>query len=228
MRSLKLKKSIKTPIEKIGKVLFYLITLFFIVLSVICFSLAFQNLCPVSKLTSFLDNINRYGNIFTITIALITVGLVLSQITLAVEANKLTPRSNWTDSFEKFFNNKKSTSQKISPMIQTYFLKNSDDIFDYLYNLQTPLKIANARELTDFFNTFLKGKVREFELDSDGYHQNHKTYKSFGSSYSLTDIQKIIPFILKPTGNYQMLENDLSDLYLAEVNKMIEENKLKS
>lgn len=53
-------------------------------------------------------------------------------------------------------------------MIQTYFLKNADDIFDFLHTLNTPMRIDDKKELTDFFNNFIKNKVREFELDSDG------------------------------------------------------------
>jgi hypothetical protein len=227
MPNLKIIIQLKSLIERWGKVLFVPITIFFIVLSAICFYLAFQNSCPASKLTLFLENISKYGNIFTITIALITVGLILNQITLAVEANKLTPRANWTENFEKFFKDKKPSSQQISSMIQTYFLKNADDLFDFLYSLETPLRIDNIKELTDFFNTFLKDKVREFELDSDGYHQNNKNYKSLDTSYSYTDIQKILPFVLKPTKNYQTLESDFSNLYKTEVNKMIQENGLK-
>lgn len=220
-------KQLKSLIEKFGKFLFVPITISFITLSIICIYLAFQNICPTEKLTSFLDNVNKYGNIFTITIALITVGLILNQITLAVEANKLTPRAQWTENFEKYFKDKKPSSQKISSMIQTYFLKNADDIFDFLYTLDIPLRINNKKELTDFFNKFLKDKVREFELDSDGYHQNNRSYKSLDTSYSITDIQKVLPFVLKATRNYQTLENDLVSLYKAEVNKMIEEHKLK-
>lgn len=227
MSNPKITRLLKSLIEGLGKVLYVPITIFFIALSATCFYLALQNINPASKLTSFLDNINKYGNIFTITIALVTVGLILNQIKLAVEANKLTPRTKWTENFDKFFKDKKPSSQKISSMIQTYFLKNADDIFDFLYALESPLRIDNVKELTDFFNAFLKDKVREFELDSDGYHQNNKTYKSHDTSYSITDIQKVLPFVLKPSRNYQTLENDFSDLYKSEVNKMIEENGLK-
>jgi len=220
-------KQIKSLIEKFGKFLFVPITISFISFSIICIYLAFKNICPAEKLASFLDNINKYGNIFTITIALVTVGLILNQIKLAVEANKLTPRTQWTDNFEKYFKDKKPSSQKISSMIQTYFLKKSDDIFDFLYSLDTPLRIDNKKELTNFFNDFIKAKVREFELDSDGYHQNNRSYKSLDTSYSITDIQKVLPFVLKATRNYQSLENDLINLYKTEVNKMIEEHKLK-
>lgn len=220
-------KQLKSIIELFGKFLFIPFTIAFITLSIICIYLAFQNICPTEKLTSFLDNINKYGNIFTITIALLTVGLILNQITLAVEANKLTPRTKWIENFEKYFKDKRPSSQKISSMIQTYFLKNADDIFDFLYTLNTPLRIDNKKELTDFFNNFLKDKVREFELDSDGYYQNNKSYKSLDTSYSITDIQKILPFVLKATRNYQSIENDLVSLYTAEVNKMIEEHGLK-
>jgi predicted restriction endonuclease len=222
MPNKKIIKQLKSLIEKFGKVLFVSITISFIVLSFICIWLAFQNICPAEKFTSFLDNINKYGNIFTITIALITVGLILNQITLAVEANKLTPRAQWTENFERYFKDQKPSSQKISSIIQTYFLKNANDIFDFLYALDTPLRIDNSEQLTNFFNVFLKGKVREFELASDGYHQN-QSYKSLNTSYSITDIQKVLQYVLKATRNYQTLENDLINLYIAEVNKMIEE-----
>ncbi|MBM3453005.1 MAG: hypothetical protein FJX84_07670 [Bacteroidetes bacterium] len=226
MPNIKTIKKLKSLIENFGKVLFIPITISFIMLSFICIWLAFKNICPVETLTSFLDNINKYGNIFTITIALITVGLILNQITLAVEANKLTPRAQWTENFEKFFKDKRPSSQKISSIIQTYFLKNADDIFDFLYALDTPLRIDKSAQLNNFFNVFLKGKVREFELASDGYHQN-QSYKSLDTSYSITDIQKVLPYVLKATRNYQTLENDLINLYKAEVNKMIEEHRLK-
>lgn len=227
MLNLKINKRLKSRIEMLCKILFVPITIFFVILSVICFYVASQNICPASKLASFLENINKYGNIFTITIALITVGLILNQITLAVEANKLTPQAKWTENFEKFFKDKKPSSQKISSMIQTYFLKNSDDLFNFLYALEIPLRVSSTKELTNFFNTFLKEKVREFELESDGYHQNNKSYKSLDTSYSYTDIQKILPFLLKTTRNYQTLESDFDNLYKNEVKKMIEESKLK-
>lgn len=89
-------KQIKSLIDKFGKFLFIPITIVFITLSIIIIYLAFQNISPAEKLTSFLDNINKYGNSFTITIALIKVGLILNQIKLAVEAIKLTPRAQWT------------------------------------------------------------------------------------------------------------------------------------
>jgi len=216
-------KRLNLLIRGVGKVIYIKITVLFVALSIVCFFLAFQSINLPVNITSIFEDINKYGNIFTITIALITVGLILNQIKLAVIANKLTPQLKWTEKFEIFLKDEKPSSQKISSMIQNYFLKNAEGIFDFLYASERPMKISNKTELISFFNQFLKTKVREFELDSDGYHQNNRTYKSLGTSYSFTDIQKILRFVLKSTNNYQTLESDFSRLYISEVDKMNEE-----
>lgn len=229
MRNKKIYRIIRKWIGQFGKILFIPITLFFIFLSVVCLYLAIRVYWCDSDFTAFLNNINKYGNIFTITIALITVYLILNQIALALEANKLTPKSKWIENFDSYLRELKEdkTSQQISSMIYKYFQRNAEDIFDFLYGLEFTMRVTNEKELTEFFNVFLKDKVREFELDSNGYHQNNKSYKSLDTSYSITDIQKILPYLLKPTRSYQTLESDFAKLYKNEVTKMIEENELK-
>ncbi|CAG0988790.1 hypothetical protein FLAV_02185 [Flavobacteriales bacterium] len=225
----KIYRIIRNWIGQFGKILFIPITLFFIFLSVVCLYLAFRDYCSDSDFTVFLNNINKYGNIFTITIALVTVFLILNQIALALEANKLTPKTKWIENFDSHLKELKEdkTSQQISAMIHKYFQRNAEDIFDFLYGLELTMRVNNEKELADFFNVFLKDKVREFELDSNGYHQNNKSYKSLDTSYSITDIQKILPYLLKPTRSYQTLESDFAKLYKNEVTKMIQENELK-
>lgn len=193
-------------------------------LLIVLHSIGFAALHP--RVSEILESLNNYGNILTITIALVTMALILNQIKLADEANRLTPRINWVEALSRHIKERSIASQPINPEIEAYFLNSAMDIFNFLYELKRPMRFSDKSELSEFFVTFIKPEIRSFELSSEGYRQN-KTYKSIGASYSMADIQKILKVIFVSTAQYTSLLDDFYRMYQEEVDVIINEQLFK-
>lgn len=203
----------KNNLRFFSQVIYFLITLIFIFLSLFAFYLSYTDSCTCCFFTSFLKNLNKYGNILTITIALITVAFILNQIKEARTSNKNTIRLKWEEIMENFLsgNNVSNQSMKI------HFANFYSDIFDFLYDINpSTLRINNIAELKWFYEKFVKQKINDFELFSLGYNADNKKLEP----YSITEITKIIEKILKPSSSYPSLIKDFQNLYLTDFKKL--------
>ena len=207
-------KELPSWIKELIKKGFFIVTGIFTILSVVTAIISFPPVDSFRWLYIFVTNIANNGNIFSITLALYAIIYVAFQLEEAAIANKLANKQTWTTNLKEVFKTdryiKAISSKPYALIIQNYFIakQKRDEMFEFLFNINTSLQLKDKKELGLFFDEFIKDKISVFE--DFGPDEPQSTYQEI---FNL--VNEIIISILEPATNYKALEKDFAEFYFS-------------
>ncbi|MDX9854420.1 MAG: hypothetical protein RBS81_11610 [Tenuifilaceae bacterium] len=162
-------------------------------------------------LNLFLNVFDKYGGIYTTSFTVLGISLVVEQISLSFQANKISTRTEWKRKLDEKLDSLRNRNHYMYEHINLV----ADDIFDELF--VTDQKVNNKEELTSLFDKYFKDVIPGYEQRSEDNIGLGDIYPQHSKSYSFKYFEEVLYRLLRPKWTYNRFYLDFRELYIAQV-----------
>jgi hypothetical protein len=163
-----------------------------------------------SGFNTLINMLLSHKELFTILFTVFGIYLVIIRIHEMSLANIIKLREEWKK--ELFL--KLSDLEKNNSVMAEHFRRRSDEMFDFLYNVN--LKIRNKTTLELYYSEFFKGSIIQFEIASIENRTLGLNYADTQIPYSLIHFRRLSKILLNPHFKYLDYLDDFENLYIEE------------